>query len=526
MHLLEFVPLLSVFLIASLGLGSMTLALMVWRRRRLAIRNQNGAWAVIGRLVLPLGVIGSLAIILSLSLRTFFPRKGELFVRDTIVVRADPDRGAPVVASADDLAAGDVLASFERPGLRADLAGLELERERIANERAMLRESPPALDTSFVRQLQEAATERRNLEQRLALFQVEAQRLDQAARSDILDKRLQRHEIQLQIGEYSGRLAKLQAEVEFESRLLEQGKNLRADKLLSETEYARRVRDNRVVRADIARLERELREKRLLLAELEDGIARLESTLTKHETFVRTSTNVILERHAQVKSEQAQLDKRLDEEKARQARYLATQLRDLELRRSHVEKQIERLHELVEVKSSIPGRVLFRHESPAAAQIGEPILMFGPTDAVRTRFRLSQAEAAQLAEAGVIDLMAVSHELIDARFTGRLASTTPLAHEPGMVLAEFACEPTRSQSRYLARGLDLDVRLIWAPAPYKDPLFLLGVALLAIAIVPAVVDRRQGSAPHLDVRTAGPTHAKTPKTPKVNRPVASRTRSG
>ena len=93
------------------------------------------------RLGLPLAVCGALLILVAVCLRAFFPHEGEVFLRDAVVVRADSSRGIPVISDAAQHAAGDEMVAFVRRGQQAEIAALQLKRERIDNDAARLAEA-------------------------------------------------------------------------------------------------------------------------------------------------------------------------------------------------------------------------------------------------------------------------------------------------------------------------------------------------------------------------------------------------
>ena len=151
MHLVEFVPFFSVLALASLALASVALSLLVWRRRGLGADERNGQMSLLRRCGLPLAVIGGLLLTVSLCLRTFFPRRGEVFLRDAVVVRADDSRGTPVIKDASTRDAGEDLVSFVRRGQDAEIAALRLERDRVVNDAKRLVEAPDKTDAAVIR---------------------------------------------------------------------------------------------------------------------------------------------------------------------------------------------------------------------------------------------------------------------------------------------------------------------------------------------------------------------------------------
>ena len=482
-HFLEFVPFFSVFLIATLGLASLALSLSVWRRRRQAIRAQRGWRQSISRMLVPLGVAGAFAIILSLSLRTFFPRKGELFLRDALVVRADSVRGTPSTAKVDQLRSGEALLRFEKAGQDAELERLSIETKRLAVEREKVSHATQTPDPDLVREQQELATERRSLLQRLATFDVERQRLEHYMQSEIIDKRLRRSDIIVRLGEFDGELAKKKSELEYAKIVHESARLMRDGDVLSKIDYAEKSKNIAVLEADIARLERGRGERQRALKELSEGIVGLTKTLATDLTSTRQNLGELRAVVEDLRRQDRRLAERLRKEPGRLKQERANSLREVDLKLADCMQQIAVLESLAIVRCPSDGQVLYRHPSPKSAQNGDALIMFGAKDAVRARFKLSSAEATHLRRAGTIELLATSDEILTARLNGQLVSETALPLEPGIVVVELACRTTESQLQFLSRGLSLDVRLLWASPLFMDPLLVFGAILLLVAFV-------------------------------------------
>jgi|GEM_PF-6629919 len=476
MNLVDFVPFLSVLTLASLGLASVALALLVWRRRGLGAQGANRRVSWVRRCSLPVAVLGGLMLLVSFCLRTFFPRRGEVFMRDAVVVRADVSRGTPVIVADARHAAGEKLVAFVRSGQDAEVAALRLKRDRIVNEAGRIPDAPDRTDAAVIRRELDLATERRALEQRRSMLEIEHLRLAQLIRSDLLDRRVRRHDVKVQLGEYDGKLQRISALLNYDTLLAEQSRDLHEADFISKAVLARRQRDTQVSVADRQRLQVERKEKQALLDSLDRGIATLDTALVGHESHVAVATAKLDAEFTGLAKAQEVWSARRELERLRCARESDAELRELEIQREECDAALDGIAQRSSVVAPYDGSVLYRHEAPGAAQSGDPILLFGPEGAVRARFRLSDSEARGLRGAGVVSLMVTSEEMVDPNLTAEFVGSSPIEREDGMVLAELSCVATKGQVRYLARGRELEARLLWAPTPFLDPLFSLGLA--------------------------------------------------
>ena len=519
MPFVEIVPFLTVLVIASLGLASVALSLLVWRRRGLVARGAQARAGRCYRLGLPLAVCGALLVLVSLCLRAFFPHQGELFLRDAVVVRADSTRGAPVISNAAQHQAGDEMVSFVRRGQHAEIAALRLKRERIDNDAARLSEAPYQTDAAVVRRELEIATERRALAQRRSMLEIEHRRLAQVLQSDLLDRRIRRHDVKAQLGEYDGKLQRMSALLNYDTILVEQSRELHESEFISRASLAKQQRDTQVSAAERQRLQVERVEKQGLLEALDRGIASLETWLVEHDGRVALTTSKLDEESAKLESEQQVWVKQSENERLRCIRDRQSEQRELMIRRQECDASLEGIARRSSVVAPFQGTVIYRHEAPGAAQTGEPIVLFGAEGFVRARFRMSESEAASLQAAGVVPLMVTTDGLLDPRVTGTFVETSPLAHEAGMVMAELSCAVTHTQARELAVNGALTSRLLWAPSLFTDWFFLLGFAGLSCGLLMFLRPGKHQRASDALPLTASPAEATPP--PNATKPVTT-----
>lgn len=482
MPFVEIVPFLTVLVIASLGLASVALSLLVWRRRGLLARGGQAGVSRYHRIGLPLAVCGALLILVSLCLRAFLPRLGEVFMRDAVVVRADSSRGTPVISSAAQHASGEEIVSFVRSGQQAEIEALRLKRERIDNDAARLAEAPFETAAAVVRRELEIATERRALAQRRSMLEIEHRRLTQVLQSDLLDRKIRRHDVKAQLGEYDGKLQRMSALLNYDTILVEQSRELHESEFISGASLAKQQRDTQVSAAERQRLQIERKEKQALLEALDRGIASLETWLVEHDAHVELTTKRLDDESATLEVDQQLWDTQSDNERLRCERDRQSEHRDLMIRRQECDSGLEGIARRSSVVAPFSGTVLYRHEAPGAAKTGEPIALFGAEGFVRARFRLSESEAAALQEASVVPLLVTADNLLDPRITGTVVRFSPLTHEPGMVLVELSCAATQTQARELATTGALTARLLWAPTIFSDWFFLLGFAALSCGL--------------------------------------------
>ena len=483
MPFVEVVPFLTVLVIACLGLASVALSLLVWRRRGLVARGAGAGASRSHRLGLPLAVCGALMILVAVCLRAFLPLEGEVFLRDAVVVRADSSRGTPFISDAAQHAAGDEMVSFVRRGQQAEIAALQLKRERIDNDAARLAEAPYQTDAAVIRRELEIATERRALAQRRSMLEIEHRRLAQVLQSDLLDRRIRRHDVKAQLGEYDGKLQRMSALLNYDTILVEQSRELHESEFISRASLAKQQRDTQVSAAERQRLQIERKEKQALLEALDRGIASLETWLVEHDAHVTLTTEQLDEELAQLQGEQQVWIKQSENERLRCVRDRESEQRELKIRGQECDEGLEGIARRSSVVAPFTGAVLYRHEAPAAAQTGEPIVLFGPEGFVRARFRLSASDAASLEENGVVPLLVTAEGLLDRRMNGTVTELTPLTHDPGMVLAELSCAATHTQARELAISGALTTRLLWAPTLFSDWFFVLGCVGLGCGLL-------------------------------------------
>jgi hypothetical protein len=492
-----YLPLLSILLLMLALVGSITLSLTVWRRRRKALRGPRTPLQRLQGLLVPVGLGGVLLVLFSFALRGFFPRQGEILMRDTLVVRAEPARGQPHISSQPEIEAGQSIVRFARAGDEAEREALRHQIERVQAERAQLLVRPVDTAPGLVREEQNLRSEKRHLIQREAALRVESQRLAQQTRNEILEKKVQRGQIRTALGTFEARLKKTEAELAYAQLRQKTGKSMLSEEVISSLQQAEEQSRSEVLRAQRQQILDEKQGQTKLLRELDAGIAQLESSLEEQQGYVASSLASIQKQLEQLGKQQESWQLRSAADRQRQAELRNAELAALEMEKAEAQARLRSLEQRSAILAQQRGRILWQHPSPAGATTGHPILLFGADNSVRARFRLRASEAALLAEAGTIDLRADSEDILAPQLTGRYLSQKPIANEPGMALVELECQATQDQLRILARGEAIEARLRWSPPIWLDPLFLLGLLLFVTSMLPQLLPQeRRAARPH------------------------------
>ncbi|HUF19202.1 MAG TPA: HlyD family efflux transporter periplasmic adaptor subunit, partial [Burkholderiales bacterium] len=142
----------------------------------------------------------------------------------------------------------------------------------------------------------------------------------------------------------------------------------------------------------------------------------------------------------------------------------------------------------INVVAPFSGRVVYRDPSPTTVAMQAPIAVLAPPDGVRVKIRMPSRQAALLEDAGTVHLRLPrtyhadreERQFMERRFTGRLLTRTPLAHDSGVVLAELAATPPAEAVREMLAGRQIIAQLLWTPPLLSMPAFAAGGAIAAL----------------------------------------------
>jgi len=474
-------PVLGVLALSFFVVGSLALAFYVWRRRHRSLaavaRPQRSArlGMLLGSSTAALGIliaVGGAAAVLVV------PRRGELEVQGVEIVRADPERGVPALVAGDACSAGSVLVRFEQPGDRAErqlvangIGRLEAQRQRLAEE-------PLDLDAEFVRTRQQAASERMTLAQRREWLAVERHRLLQQGEFDLVAHRVALPVARSELAQLRGQRVEAAARLEYAEQLLALGSELQDGQITSSIEVAGRRSDRDVLRAQIDRFDAEIAENQRHVDALAAGVERLERLQASLTAETERSLACVAEELTAAVNRFDAADRSRAAEVERTARARDLLVRGLDHEIEGLRARLRQIDERSEARAAGGGTVVYRCPAPAAAAKGAPLLAVASGSAMAARFRVSEPEARALAAHGEVDLeIAGDEDPLQPRVAARVATWSPVAHEPGMAVVRLDCEPSWDVLRNGLEDGRASARLLWVPPFWLDPLFQLGLMI-------------------------------------------------
>jgi hypothetical protein len=468
-------------------------AFQMWRRRNASIRNKGpSAFRDRLRVLFSLGmVLGGLGALLSLAVREVVRPVGLLEGNELVTVRARDDFDLVDAHKGPLVEQGEVLARFQNPEHATEVDQLRLRRSRLVAEQRGLELSPLEPDAELVRLLQNAITQRRQLQGSLDLLEPERHAALRAAAENSLSRKDQ-------LARLEGELARLQGEQE-KARNQQGYDRLKRQRLqvlagrgatsVEEIEAQRKATTGRGI--EIVNLEKQIDCLGKEQEQLEESIGAYKTLATGQARDLGLAIQKDREELAQVLQQEKELSAKhaRDLERAKQLR--AEEIRQIELRVRECDTMLAGLRERVVVHAPFAGRIWYRAPSPQSIHQEGPLLVLGPEHGAVLTVRIPRSQLDSLERSGDVMLRLVDAEF-QHRFQGRFHRARLLPHEPDHAVAELHCVPPPEAVLDFVEGRPVRCELLWRPPIWSLWPFPLSVVVAGLSAVGWLACWRRG----------------------------------
>jgi hypothetical protein len=473
---------------AGFGVYCLCCAAHVWQTRRSKLAGRSTAGRC-RRLATGLFVLGCVSMAAAAILTLAVDRIGVLHGERVFTLRAPQDRQVREIVEGESIKAGEILARFEEPEREAQIAVLQLRLEELAAERAVLQSEPLEPDREIVRHLQESSTQRRHLETKQNELTMELGRLARERSRDMRAKQDELKRLQVKSDTVQGELAQAQAELSLNESRLKRVIALREKRVAIDEEFDKADSEAKVSRAEVRKLETQLRNLAGEKAELERGLEEL-AALSKQQSETFSSDIMETRDHVAVLSKrQMTLEQQLETDLARAREHRRKKLDQLYLQIGQTERQLAGLQATLNTPASFTGRIVYRAPSPQAVPPGSPLLVLAQEEGFRLRLRLARWQAQLLQSTGPVTLELMprgskddqpDRYFVERRFAGRLAEWKDLPHDPTRVLVELACDLPSDAVEAMTGDEEVTAKLVWWTPILYHPAFLVGAVLVGL----------------------------------------------
>jgi multidrug resistance efflux pump len=469
----------------------------VWLKRNKGNRS-TASWTLKAGIVL--AVLGMLGAGVSWTTNRFVDRSGIVDGGGLFVVHARRD-GHVAMTARQDVAAGEVIATYHPPGQEERIRGIDGRigeaRARIAALQARPAEIDPVL-------LQAREQLRGRLGQQLqfreefarALREIDRARLDGAARFE-----RERGQIGQEVAALTGALEGLRPQRAAAAARLARARVLRRQGLATVPMLEERSAAVLALDLERRRLETALSGLAARLALAGEQQDRAASALdAQHAGLARKAEST----EAEIAALEAGLvaaEARVEQDRARAA---TRQAREIEVAGHQVATlaaERDRAVAAQQVVAPFAGRVVYRNGAPGLAADGAAVLALSAGTGFVAAIAMPDTEIAEVAAAGPV-LFALEHPVLKRVFPGEFRAAETASFEAGRVVAQFDAQLPQDAIGLLGIGREpVRVRLLWQPpllhgGPLRSSLLVLAAGLLLV-----LFDRLRGSL-HLPVRRA------------------------
>jgi hypothetical protein len=451
----------------------------VWRKRNNKDKNPPAPAAKWSKITLAVG-IGS--IILSFAWREVIERKGMLASEGLFTVRVPQDLDLDHVAAEGAVKKGDLLARFRSPEREAEIKATELQLETLKAKKSILQSQPLKLDPELVRQIQNAAADKRQFQSSYDQLFPKRDSVSRLGLQERIDAERRLLEIDARLTETNHELEQAAAKLNHVRHEAARSEKLSSQGAASRAEHEENITDEKVLENEVAKLRGRkaslLEEKKQLTATMEEFDALLKrqaAALSKQVDAARANLSAATkQKHT--------LIKQLQEDRTRAQRLRQRRLEKIDLEIRQCRAELSGLKNSLEKTAPFDGNVVYREPSPHTAMKAAPVVVLAENDSLRVRARLPLSEAKALQQTKTV-LFELKEAPLQRRFAGQLLDWEKLPNEPQYALATLACNPPDTAIEQLAEDENIAVHLRWRPPLYLIPFFPFGVALAGLGIL-------------------------------------------
>jgi len=465
----------------------------VWRARN-AKSSRSGAPAGMGRatrrtsaVLLTLGLLG---MALSAAWQAVVRHEGLLSGDGIFTVRAPTDRDVVAVAQQEAVEEGGLLARFGSAESKAKLAELELRRDGLDAEKAMLGHQPLVSDPDIARKLGEANARERALRANLNELTLERNRVSRDAMRERSTRQDDIQSVQLEISRFEEEARQAESALRLCQEEHARCASLVSRDVVPEEEYARKASELTSREIEVRKLQRQVEKATEQRKQLERALAEFLKLTEQQEKELTNEIAGLGDQLAEIASQQEGLERRQAEDLARAARHREESLRKIEIELAQAEKQLQA--EKAEHQSVAPfaGRLVYRAPAPGNALPGDPVVVLAPPGGLRLAVRVPRWMKSSLEQQDKLSCELLQdlerdeqRRFVEPRFTASFAGWKELPADPRFGLAEMSCVLSAEAVRELALGKQIAARLVWRPPLYASPWFVRSALLAALAAV-------------------------------------------
>ncbi len=470
----------------------------VWLKRNKSNRSA-GTWILKAGILLAIaGMLGAGA---SWTLNRFTDRSGIVDGGGLFVVHARRD-GHVTMTTRQDIAAGDVIATYQPPGqderLRIIDGRIDEARARIGALHARPVEIDPLL-LQAREQLRGRLAQQFHFREEFAraLRELDRARLDETTRFE-----RERGQVGHEIAALAAALQGLRPQRTLAAMQLARAQALRRQGLATVQLHEDRAAALLALDVERQRLDAALAGLASRLALAEHQYARAAFAFDQQQGSVTRKAADTATTIAALETGLVEAENRVEQDRGRAAIRQAHEIEVAQHQVATLAAERDRTVAAQQVVTPFAGRIVYRNAAPGLAADGAAVLAVSAGTGFVANIAMPDTEIASVAAAGRV-LFALEHPVLKKIFPGEFRTAETASFDPGRVVAQFDAQLPQDAIGLLGIGREpVKVRLLWQPpllhgGPLRTSLLVLAAGLLLM-----MLDRLRFSV-HLPMRRPG-----------------------
>jgi diguanylate cyclase (GGDEF)-like protein len=420
-------------------------------------------------------VLGVLGLVASWAFGSLVPRPGVVDGNNLFVVHNRTDSTVSSLAEQGQVKLGAVVAEFRPSGLDGQLAAIDNQIKEALAQADNLRSRALPLDAVL---LQRQAQSRSQLSEQRQ-FGFELQRSGRILEREHLALQSGWAKETAQIGaDLASSMKSLEtttAQVTSSKAALDRVTEMFRQQLTTAPRMEERTSAFLAFRHDQDRDQVAVTELQRRAESLNERYKTSNTSFTQQVAAVRSGMALTSAKVAELGLLDQEVERQIGSDRLRAAVQVEGEVAAARMRVETLRSERRTLLEATLVKAPFGGKIVYRHPSPGLAADGAPVLALSASTGFVARVLMSEREAEQIKEAGLIWFALADPSLVK-QFSGTFQMLEKTS-EANRVIATFAVEVPVETVTDLGAGREVKIRLLWQPPFYTRWGFQAGASL-------------------------------------------------
>ena len=466
----------------------MTCAWHVWLRRNSSGEDSQGpvvgflAWV---RFFARIGfVAGGVCLLVAYATLYFNTHMGKFEGFKLTTLRVPEELKVAWTTDQSEVKAGDVVIRYRCAELEAAAEVFEYKLEELSAERLAILNEPLEVDEEIPRKLLEASSDKRHYEWLRGDLEIEQKKIQREIFFDQVTRLDDINAINVELEQLEPGLSKARTDVVWRQVQYDRVGTLAKQGGATQESWGAKHRDLEVSKEEVERILTHQRELFKQREELEQG---LEEILLIMDTQFSNYDIKIAELRSHSEAAGVVIDNLnadLEQDMVRARQLKSHEVAQVDKQVLQTEKEIAGIEDTLSEKAPTSGQIVYRSNSPASENLGNPLLVIAPEGGTRLQLRIPRWQEPALREAEQLRFELTSapdaekpHFFVERKFIGTVLSSNQLPAAPEYHFVEIACNPPREAMHPLLAGEVVYARLDWWPPLAVSPFYHVGLMI-------------------------------------------------